>query len=224
MLLVKVGRNELVQAVNEGKIDRGPAPVLLREAVMVAVEPVAAGEIGIAHHLAPEDLAIFQGGNPGLVEPGQEKAVGSRGDLQLRREPADTELLLQQRINAVKRAARFAAKNDYAVVVRPQREAFRAHLFGLELQARFLKMRVVAEQNLPRAWGLGICDNWQLRAAEFFQIPLQFLGGITLGSGRISCDDDAVGTFALGGEGEGGRSWVEAGDQQQGSDYPDPRF
>ena len=57
-------------------------------------------------------------------------------------------------------------------------------------------MRVVTEQNFPRLNGFCVAYNRQLRAAQAFEVTLQFLGRVTFGGGRIVGDHDAVSAFA----------------------------
>src|SRR5436189_79819 len=101
MFFEKLLRDQAIETVNERKIDRESATVLFGQRVMLAIKPVARGEICVARHLGPENFPIFERRNFGLVQGANGKLIGFRNHLQLRREPTDTKVFFEKRINSV---------------------------------------------------------------------------------------------------------------------------
>ena len=197
MLRVKLARDEHVEAVDEGKVNRRASAVLLDEPIMVSVQSVARREVGVSDHLGPVHLAIFQRGDLYFIQLGQVDALQLRHDFKFRREPAHTEFLLQQRVNSVKRPPRFAAGNDESFAVGAQREAVRAEFMGIDVPFQLPETRVIAQQDFPRLHWFGIGHNREPRAAHAFEVTLQFPGGVAFGWNRDRRDDDAIAAFAL---------------------------
>ena len=122
-------------------------------------------------------------------------------DFQFRREPAHAELFLQQRIDAVQRAARPTAGDDQAVAVHAQHEPVGAEFGEINFRAQLRQVGVVAQQDFTSGRLFRVGHDGEFCAAQLFQIALQFLGGIALSGNRAGRDDDAV--LALGFVGKG---------------------
>src|SRR6058998_1503863 len=111
MLLVELTRNQRVEAVDEWKIHRDAPAVFFSQRIVMAVEPMARGEVRVAHHLGPEHFAILQRGHECFVKFGKLNAAGSGHDFQFGCEPADTEFVLEQCVNPIKSPSRSAASD-----------------------------------------------------------------------------------------------------------------
>ena len=81
--------------MNEGKVNDLAPTMLFRESVVLPVETMARGKIGISGHFCPKNLTIFELRNPGFVQAREQDTIGLRKCLQFRCEPTDSELFLQ---------------------------------------------------------------------------------------------------------------------------------
>ena len=171
---------------------------------MLAVDAVPRGEIRVVHHFAPKDVAVFQRGDFGLVQLRQFNAVELGNGFHVRCKPAHAEFFFEQRIDTVQRAARPAAGDDQAIAVHAQHKTIGAEFGEINFRAQLGQVRVVAQQDFARAGLFRIRHDGEFRAGHFFEVPLQFLGGVTLGRNRAGRNDNAVLALALVGEGHVG--------------------
>ena len=202
VLLVQVRRNQGIEAVNEGKINSEGAPVLFRQAIMLAVEAMAGGEIRVAHHFPPEVVAVLQRRDSRFRPFGQPYAVKLGHDFDFRREPAHAELFFQKRIDAVQRAARPAAGDDYGIALHAQHKAVRAKSGEIHLRAQPGQMRGVAQLDFTRGRLYCIRHDGEFRAAHLLEVTLQFFRRITFGRDRGRRQHDPVLALAVVGKGD----------------------
>jgi len=73
VFLVCILGNEGVEAVHEGIVDHGGAPVLFLQAMVRPVQPVSRGKIAVTHHLGPEHFPVFKAGTCVSSNSGSER-------------------------------------------------------------------------------------------------------------------------------------------------------
>ena len=114
---------------------------------------------------------------------------------------SDAEPFLQQRIDAIQRAARPAAGDDQAVAVHAQHEPVGAEFGEINFQAPLREVRVIAQKDFPSRRLFSVGHDGEFGAAHLFQIALQFLRSIALSGNRAGGNDDAVSALGFVGKG-----------------------